>query len=264
MKRLIPFHLWPNVLSIDAPLIALLWQSCLARICGHPLGFGAQAVLFLSVWLTYAADHLFDVRGRPEESLHSLRHIWTKRHAARLWTVWFGVLLLDIHLAFRALEPWQLQQGAWLLSACLLYTALNQWLSRCWFPKEASVAAIFAAGVLIFQPLAGQAPSFFLMASVFFLNCLAISLKERPADAALGHRTLSTAEAPNLRRMVALCLALQLILFPANPPLAMLTAFSIALLACQHWKHATLDAGTCHALADACLMPAPLLYCLFG
>jgi len=52
--------LWPNFLSLDAPLIAVLWQVLLTRDLGVHIRAGEPVVLGLCVWLVYVVDRVFD------------------------------------------------------------------------------------------------------------------------------------------------------------------------------------------------------------
>ncbi len=57
-----PFWLIPNLLSLDAPLVAMAWLYVFAktwRLGYHP--WEAYASLGLAVWIIYAADRLLDV-----------------------------------------------------------------------------------------------------------------------------------------------------------------------------------------------------------
>jgi hypothetical protein len=58
-----PVWLWMNLLSLDAPLVALVWQDLLARCYGTLLLPAGRTVLGLTVWAIYIADRLMDVRG---------------------------------------------------------------------------------------------------------------------------------------------------------------------------------------------------------
>ncbi|MFQ3271378.1 MAG: hypothetical protein ACI9A1_001702, partial [Lentimonas sp.] len=127
---------WPNLLALDAALIALVWQAAFAAALGFPVSTTAPVVLGLSVWLTYMADRLFDVARRPVEQLQAVRHRFAKQHARKLWTLWSCTLILNIGLAFTGLSINELCNGFILLAICLLYTGLNQALSRRFFPKE--------------------------------------------------------------------------------------------------------------------------------
>lgn len=56
-----PWWLWPNLLSLDAPLVAVAWLFMLAKTWGvnyHPIH--EYVVLGLGVWVIYVADRLLD------------------------------------------------------------------------------------------------------------------------------------------------------------------------------------------------------------
>ena len=48
--------LWPTILSLDAPAVALVWQALLARVIGLSLATHHVGLLGLSVWLAYATE----------------------------------------------------------------------------------------------------------------------------------------------------------------------------------------------------------------
>ena len=56
-----PLWLLPNVLSLDAPVIAVVWQSFFAAVFGTPITIAARVSLGLAVWAIYIADRLLDV-----------------------------------------------------------------------------------------------------------------------------------------------------------------------------------------------------------
>src|SRR5690242_16333745 len=67
--KVVPLRLWlwPNLLSLDAPLVAVLWQQLFARCFGLPGDAIPALLLVASVWLIYAADRAFDVwRGEGD------------------------------------------------------------------------------------------------------------------------------------------------------------------------------------------------------
>jgi hypothetical protein len=70
-----PIWLIPNLLSLDAPLVAVVWLYIFAktwRIDYHP--WPAYAALALAAWGIYAADRLFDGMLRGGAGDLSLRH----------------------------------------------------------------------------------------------------------------------------------------------------------------------------------------------
>lgn len=73
-KLRIPWWMYPNVLSLDAPVVAVVWLYVLARAWDvnyvEPL---LPVVLALVVWIVYAADRLLDCKWNQETSF-PLRH----------------------------------------------------------------------------------------------------------------------------------------------------------------------------------------------
>jgi hypothetical protein len=73
-KLRIPWWMYPNVLSLDAPVVAVVWLYVLARAWDvnyvEPL---LPVVLALVVWIVYAADRLLDCKWKQETSF-PLRH----------------------------------------------------------------------------------------------------------------------------------------------------------------------------------------------
>ena len=252
---------WSNTLAIDAVLIALCWQAVFASIFGQTLNVPAISVLGLSIWLTYCADRLLDVRKRPLEQLHSIRHRFAKRHAKTLWKTWGSVLAINLSIAFAGLTMNQLRNGTVLLSVCLLYTVLNQKLSDRFFPKELCVAVIYAAGVVIFLL---PAPDIWLPCGILMLlcliNCLIISAREQQIDAAMQVRSIaqSMTRLPILLYIPSLYM-LSLLetqwLIPFGSSLAALALVQI----CSN----RLSTESFRVLADAALLVGPLLTLLF-
>ena len=91
-----PFWLWPHVLSLEAPLVAMLWLAALARLNDFTLMPGVLSGLGLAVWLIYLADRVMDTLGVPVETL-SIRHRFYHRHRwpilLRVMPVGLGMLV---------------------------------------------------------------------------------------------------------------------------------------------------------------------------
>src|SRR5580693_2859359 len=93
-----PLWLWFNLLSLDAPLIALVWQDFLARCYPTlllPVGRGA---LGLTVWAVYLADRLLDVR-HVASAIESSRHRFYRRHRRYVVALLAIVVCADAFLA---------------------------------------------------------------------------------------------------------------------------------------------------------------------
>ncbi len=193
--RLAPkFWLWPNLLSLDAPFVALLWQILFLR-CFHVAPALAPAVLLAaSVWLIYAADRALDVwRGE----CGSPRHRFYRAYWRVLLPVWMLVLAGSAWLALECLPPVLLRRGCFLLAAVAAYflvihafpgtrVSVNMFggnlKSRASgqppFLKEASVGLLFALGASLAAwtnvHTAVDAASIALFFILCWINCAAI------------------------------------------------------------------------------------------
>lgn len=89
-----PLWLYPNLLSLDAPLVAISWLYVFAKTWRLYLPWEAYATLGLVVWMIYAADRLLDVsmQGGDSATLEA-RHEFHRRHA-RLFRWAIGAVAL--------------------------------------------------------------------------------------------------------------------------------------------------------------------------
>lgn len=253
---------WPNMLSIDAAAIALAWLWAFVHAYECELHWGGYCVLGSSAWLVYTADRLFDVAKRSRVQLLSHRHRFAQVHARSLWRLWFCVLSANIALAFTTLSSYQLRHGFVLLGAVLLYTLLNQKLSKRCFPKELCVALIYAGGVIVFLdgPLPWLAALSFAL--ICFINCVLIGTKEQAIDHALQVDSLARRLG---RSRLWLCFglsALSLLMVPA--PLKAGIASSLLLLALLQIWSPRLQVETFRVLTDSALFAGPLLLALMA
>ena len=254
MTRKIHFYQWPNLIALDAALIAVAWQVTLARALEVSLAAPAYIVLGLSVWLTYMADRLFDVASRSEDSLRSLRHQFTKRYKGTLWRIWWSVLMVNLVFATQ-LSATQLKRGLVLLAFCLLYTWLNQRLSRRFFPKEIFVAFIYSGGVVLFLPTAASTSFFVFFALLCLLNCLIIGAKEKAIDAQMQVHSIAPIIAERWLALSALSLHLLVILVAPTGAIAMSVSF--LALGVLHLLRRRLSAESFRILADTALLLPP-------
>ena len=248
---------WPNLLALDAALIAVVWQIALANALELPMSPAACGVLGLSVWLTYTADRLIDVDRRPARQLLSARHSFAKRHTRTLWRAWAGVLVVDLTIALLGLRTEQLQAGAWLLSVCLVYTALNQKLSRRFFPKEICVALIFTGGVVVFDATAIPMGFIIFFALLCMLNCLIIGAMEKVIDAKMQVHSIAPVVAERCLGVSAL--SLHLLVAIVAPPCAIALSIGFLALGIIHLLRRRIPVETFRVLADlSLLVPATI------
>jgi hypothetical protein len=96
MKPFIPgrphWWQWPTVLSLDAPVVALLWQWLLGRVAGVEPGWPQGFVLGTSVWLAYAADRWIEGWRLDPGQIQTQRHDFYQRWRWPLCFVWCAVL----------------------------------------------------------------------------------------------------------------------------------------------------------------------------
>ncbi len=168
--------LWPNVLSLDAPLVAVLWQILFVRCFHAPEQTVPVVLLAASVWLIYSADRMLDAwRGCG----HRPRHQFCRRHWRALLAVWAAVGAGAAWLAWNSLPAPLFARGLWLMGAVGLYfTAVHGWRAEKRFPKEAVVAALFALGATIVAwnrlETAADVFTVLLFSCLCWINCVAI------------------------------------------------------------------------------------------
>ncbi len=181
-----PAWLLPHLLSLDAPLVALVWQAWWARAAGAALLPAHRAALGLAVWAIYLADRLADVRGPERPDTATARHRFSRR--------WRGPLrgLLGAALGGLAavtlgggLPPADVRAGlglAALMGGYFAWVHRVRWKVAGWW-KEAWVGAAFAAGTALFvreRLTAGEWLAVGLFGAVAFGNCALIARWETP------------------------------------------------------------------------------------
>jgi hypothetical protein len=102
--RRTPLWLWPNLLSLDAPVVAMVW---LAMFSGAWIPFQewqAYPALGFGVWGIYLFDRLMDIKLLdPEDSRLGLRHEFMRRHEGIMKWVASGAVLLAAGITLSSL-----------------------------------------------------------------------------------------------------------------------------------------------------------------
>jgi hypothetical protein len=242
-----PAWLWLNLLSLDAPIVALLWQDLAARAFGNPLRLAARMVLGLTVWAVYLADRLLDVRD-PNPAPATARHRFYRRHPHALTVLLATVLALDAFVALVDLRREILLHGI-AVAACVAAYLLTFPRRRSGWEKQVVAAILFSAGVLLvsatWRPLSTLWIPGAFFAALCLCNLVAIELLERD----LRRRWLWLAPAA----LAALSLAR-----PAGPWQSAV-ALSAVLLAAVALSAPRLTPDALRVLADAALL-TPLLF----
>ena len=175
--------LWPNLLSLDAPIVALLWQILFLRCFHGQLGMLPAVLLALAVWLIYVADRILDAwRGCAVQP----RHEFYRRHWRAVLPIWIAVLGLGSWLAWSRLPGPLFLEGALVASGTGLYLAtvhLAPGVLARTGAKESAVAVLFGLGASLAAWPGVQSLSdvlaILLFSGVCWMNCSAIEDWER-------------------------------------------------------------------------------------
>ena len=170
------FWLWPNLLSLDAPLVAVVWQIFFARCFGARLDLTLVSLLALSVWIIYVADRVFDALERP---CGIPRHQFYARNWRRIAPFWMVALALAAWLALTRLPRVIFTDGIALLAAIAVYFAVVHCLApRSNWHKEFVVALLFTLGASLTAWRQMRSPTDFAIVVLFgalcWINCAAI------------------------------------------------------------------------------------------
>jgi hypothetical protein len=179
--------IWPTLLSLDAPLVAVVWQLLFAATVHAHVAPAATAVTALAVWLIYVADRILDSFQADQDARQPVRHRFYRAHRTAFWVPFLAVLLFTCWMTGTHLDPRTLHAGIWLALAVGAYFirvhALRPGAEQL-FPKELAVAILFAAGTCL--PVATGVQYFqlwfllpvFLFVLVLWMNTSAIEYTE--------------------------------------------------------------------------------------
>ena len=223
-----PWWQWLTVLSLDAPLVAMLWQDLFASILRVRLGWYQYLLLGLTVWIVYAADRWIEGWRLSSETVQTRRHSFYIRWR---WPVFIVGLIAIGACAALALTNLGLREwaaGVILVVPTLIYLLSHQLVHRHhpWrVPKEICIAVIFCIGtalapVVFALPAAlpvGQLPreifsarleALWVPLALFGLLCFAnlalISAWESEVDTQHGQTSLALQFSKNLNLIRAL------------------------------------------------------------
>ncbi len=175
--------------------MALGWAFCLLADLGGSgrADYGpVAAALFLSLWLIYLFDRLYDVARNGAADALSRRHEWARDHRALLGGLFVAALCSLLLVVLPRLEARTILPGLALgFVTGLYYFAFR--FSRLYLRlrgsvpfKESMIALCFAGGILLVAgPTAfgvGLIPLVAGYLSLFTANCLLISRAERGID----------------------------------------------------------------------------------
>lgn len=144
-----PLWLWPNLLSLDAPLVAVAWMWMLAEALRvEYIQPSIWWVLPLAIWCVYVADRLLDAWTRPGVRESSPRHVF---HWRWRWPLLAGVVAgfcVCTYQALYVLPRSIFSAGLVAVMLCLVYFALAVLRGRgIPYAKNFLAGMIFAMGV---------------------------------------------------------------------------------------------------------------------
>jgi hypothetical protein len=196
-----PWWLWWNILSLDAPTVAVIWAAVFAHAAGITVRPSDEITLGLAVGTIYIADRLLDGWRSAADAALQERHLFCARHRTALLAVLVPASAGILWIATHGLTAREVKAGLILAAIVATYIvgihAARGFPARL-LPKELTVGILFAAGTTL--PLWSQAatisPSAWLSVILFALlcslNCLAIEYWENVRSFETPRHTAST------------------------------------------------------------------------
>lgn len=120
-----PIWLWPNLLSLDAPLVAVTWLWMFAKTW-QVIWFPKTIYLLVAavVWMIYVVDRLLDSRIHPKQALSDKpRHRFHDQHR-KAFGIAVGVVALGCVLLLANLPPDLWWHGSFVLLFVAAYFML--------------------------------------------------------------------------------------------------------------------------------------------
>lgn len=142
-----PLWLWPHLLSLEAPLVAVAWMAGLAHLHRVTPMPGVLPGLGLCVWVIYVLDRLLDTLGKSDSELDQ-RHLFHRRHRLGLLATVAVSIGIASWLAFWVVPADLMWQGALLGIPVLFYLAIyaakgSQWFFRGLLPIGGLTVLLF-------------------------------------------------------------------------------------------------------------------------
>jgi hypothetical protein len=225
---------WLTVLSLDAPLVAVLWQGLFARMLGVRLDWHDPVLIFLAVWIVYAADRWIEGWRLAPEIVRTQRHYFYIRWRWPVFAISLIAIVTTTVIAITHLDGREFKAGFVLLIPTLLYLFSHQLVHRhhpLRLPKEICIAVIFALGCALAPAVQAldKISSLILPTTLFgllcFADCALIASWEKDVDTLHGQTSLAL----QWTRGLVLIHALPWLLFAAGLIALLFTSQSMAL-----------------------------------
>ncbi len=270
---------WLHLLSLDAPLVGVLWQLLFAKALRVHLAPVVNLITALVIWLIYVADRILDSYEAEESAEEAVRHRFYRAHRVAFLPAFFSVLLVTGWMAFADLGFKTWRDGLLLATIVGGYFAVVHILggsAQKWFPKEIAVAILFGIGT--FMPVGVRVQQFhlrFLLPFVLFLlvlwmNTLIIeysewvTLRRRDADRPhestilVGRYLAAFGAAVGVLALSAMASRW----FPLARPILLAEALSAMGLAMLGWQWRRISSYAVRVAADVVLLTPLLLFLL--
>ena len=170
-----------HLLSLDAPLIAIIWKTFISMGLNNKIFFTETLILGTAVWLAYSADRFFE--PTDFNKISPSRFQIGRAHPIRFVVGWVLVLIAIIIFSISTLDLFILSVGF-----CLFILALSNFLICMvegkrkleYFPKEIRTSLLLALGCIFWE--LGRTEFFSVcigwtyLCLTFILNC--VTLKE--------------------------------------------------------------------------------------
>jgi hypothetical protein len=272
-SRPCPPWLWPNLIGLDAPAVAVAWQWLFARVFGADLPPVFHLILGLSVWCIYLADRLYDSTRAPATGALTDRLRFSRSHSATLSAITVAAATANLFLIIRHVPRSLIVTGlitAGLLGVYYLIRLRGNARLASALPREILCGMIFALGCVIaphaFLANGGGWEFFFaaiLLGLVCSANCLLISVWEKEEDIAGNTRSIASSPSrliPHLAKALSgLILLAAAMAFFGPWQIHLAVCFSALCLRVMLHFGKRLSQRTLRVLADAVLL-SPLLF----
>lgn len=274
-KVAIRVMLGPNLVGLDAPVVAVVWMKVFGRLADVEVSDRATWLLFLAVWLIYSMDRWLDASRRAfyETERHQI-HEGFPRSIQLAYGLVLLLLFKDAVIGLNA--------RAWIAGVMLVFMTAGYFFCVHWqgerfprsLPKELWVGMVFAAGCALVPWSLGKGLECWiwivpLLGWVCFLNCAAITRwenlrmdRERPGSLLNTWPVFLARLAWICGITSAVCIALLLFL-PAQRLALVSLAVSGVLLGMMDVFRESMDRRLLRVLADVALL-TPLLFVFFG
>jgi len=181
------------VLGLDAPLVAVAWQFFFAKAFQLKIPTSNYLVLGLIVWVIYSADRLLDARRLGAPEVASARHRFYRDRFWIMLPLTVIGLMLAVVAVLMVLPEALLYCGVVVFLFVIVYFIHRLWVEGPMLvviPKEIFSGMVFAIGTTLTGyawsndiPDALYSPEVLWFGGLCSLNCMAISVWERNADA---------------------------------------------------------------------------------